>query len=63
MCLTEIIGLELRDEEKKLLTEVGRFRVVRVEDLNQAIYDGKSRKLENDLNYLRDKGIVESAAR
>lgn len=56
----EVIGLELRDEEKKLLTEVGRFRVVRVEDLDQTIYDGKSRKLENDLNYLRDKGLVET---
>lgn len=56
----EVIGLELRDEEKKLLTEVGRFRVVRVEDLNQTIYDGKSRKLENDLSYLREKGLVET---
>jgi hypothetical protein len=56
----EVIGLELRAEEKKLLTEVGRFRVARVEDLNQTIYDGKSRKLENDLNYLRDKGLVET---
>jgi hypothetical protein len=56
----EVIGLELRDEEKKLLTEVGRFRVVRVQDLNHTIYDGKSRKLENDLNYLRDKGLVET---
>jgi hypothetical protein len=56
----EVIGIELRDEEKKLLTEVGRFRVVRVEDLSQTIYDGKSRKLENDLNYLRDKGLVET---
>jgi hypothetical protein len=56
----EVIGLKLRDEEKRLLTEVGRFRIVRVEDLNQTIYDGKSRKLENDLNYLRDKGLVET---
>lgn len=56
----EIIGLELRPEERKLLTEVGRFRVVRVEDLNRTIYDGRSRKLENDLSYLRDKGLVET---
>jgi hypothetical protein len=56
----EVIGLELRDEEKKLLREVGRFRVVQVGDLNQTIYDGKSRKLENDLNYLREKGLVET---
>jgi hypothetical protein len=56
----EVIGLELRDEEKKLLREVGRFRVVRVEDLNQTLYDGRSRKLENDLSYLRDKGLIET---
>jgi len=56
----EIIGLELRDEEKKLLAEVGRFRVIRVEDLNQTIYNGKSRKLENDLTYIRDKGLFET---
>jgi hypothetical protein len=56
----DLTGLELRAEEKKVLAEVGRFRVVRVEDLARTIYDGKSRKLENDLNYLRDKGLVET---
>jgi len=56
----DLTGLELRAEEKKLLTEVGRFRVVRVEDLGKTIYDGKSRKLENDLNYLREKGLIET---
>ncbi len=53
-------GFELRAEEKRLLMEVGRFRVVRVQDLSQTIYDGKSRRLENDLNYLREKGLVET---
>ncbi len=53
-------SIELRTEEKKLLTEAGRFRVVRVEDLSKTIYDGKSRKLANDLNYLREKGLVET---
>lgn len=56
----DFTGLELRAEEKKVLAEVGRFRVVRVEDLARTIYGGKSRKLENDLNYLRDKGLVET---
>jgi hypothetical protein len=56
----DFTGLELRAEEKKILAEVGRFRVVRVEDLSKTIYDGKSRKLENDLNYLREKGLVET---
>lgn len=56
----DFTGLELRAEEKKVLAEVGRFRVVRVEDLARTIYDGKSGKLENDLNYLRDKGLIET---
>lgn len=56
----QIIGVQLRPEEKKLLLEVGRFRVVRVEDLDRTIYGGKSRLLENDLKYLREKGLVQT---
>jgi hypothetical protein len=56
----DLTGLELRAEERKVLSEVGRFRVIRVEDLSKTIYDGKSRKLENDLNYLRQKALVET---
>ena len=56
----QTIGVQLRPEEKKLLLEVGRFRVVRVEDLYRTIYDGKSRLLENDLKYLREKGLVQT---
>ena len=56
----QTIGVQLRPEEKRLLLEAGRFRVVRVEDLRRTIYDGKSRLLENDLNYLREKGLVQT---
>jgi len=56
----DLSGIELRAEEKKLLSEAGRFRIVRVEDLSKTIYDSKSRKLENDLSYLREKGLVET---
>jgi hypothetical protein len=56
----QTIGVQIRPEEKKLLLEVGRFRVVRVEDLDWTIYDGKSRLLENDLKYLREKGLVQT---
>jgi hypothetical protein len=56
----QTIGMQLRPEEKQLLLEVGRFRVVRVEDLNRTIYNGKSRLLENDLKYLREKGLVQT---
>jgi hypothetical protein len=55
-----VVGLELRDEEKQLLREAGRFRVVRTSDLREALYNGKGRPLENDLKYLRDKGLIET---
>ncbi|NYF91376.1 hypothetical protein RBB79_17265 [Tunturiibacter empetritectus] len=58
---SNIVGLELRPEEKQLLSEAGRFRVVRVADLRETLYNGKSRPLENDLRYLRDKGLVETS--
>ena len=57
---SNIVGLELRPEEKLLLNEAGRFRVVRTVDLRETLYHGKSRPLENDLKYLREKGLVET---
>ncbi|MGA9671398.1 MAG: hypothetical protein WBQ94_19460, partial [Terracidiphilus sp.] len=57
---SNVVGLELRPEEKQLLREAGRFRVVRTADLCEALYNGKTRLLENDLKYLRDKGLVET---
>jgi hypothetical protein len=58
---SNMVGLELRPEEKQLLTEAGRFRVVRTADLRDSLYDGKSRQLENDLRYLRDKGLLQTS--
>jgi len=55
-----VLGLELRPEEKQLLREAGRFRVVRTADLRETLYNGKARPLENDLKYLRDKGLIET---
>ena len=55
-----VVGLELRPEEKQLLSEAGRFRVVRTADLRETLYGGKGRPLENDLKYLRDKGLIET---
>jgi hypothetical protein len=57
---SNVVGLELRPEEKELLREAGRFRVVRTADLRESLYNGKGRPLENDLKYLRDKGLVET---
>lgn len=55
-----IVGVALRPEEKRLLYEAGRFRVVRTADLREALYNGKAQPLENDLKYLREKGLVET---
>jgi hypothetical protein len=55
-----VVGVDLRSEEKQLLREAGRFRVVRTADLRESLYNGKARPLENDLRYLRDKGLVKT---
>jgi hypothetical protein len=55
-----VVGLELRPEEKQILHAAGRFRVVRKADLRDALYRGKGRPLENDLRYLRDQGLIET---
>ena len=57
---SNIVGLELRPEEKHLLREAGRFRVVRTADLREMLYNGKARPLENDLKFLRDKGLIDT---
>lgn len=58
---SNIAGVELRPEEKQLMREAGRFRVVRTADLRETLYNGKTRPMENDLRYLRDKGLIETA--
>ncbi|HET9100675.1 MAG TPA: hypothetical protein VFN62_09815 [Acidobacteriaceae bacterium] len=55
---SQTIGLQLRPEERRSMLELGRFRVVRTVDLANTMYDGKGRKLEEDLRYLRSKGLV-----
>ena len=56
------IGLSLRDEELKLLSAVGRFRVVSTKDLSETIYGGRSSRLQRDLAFLRDHKLVEVRA-
>ena len=55
----QAIGLSLRDEECKVLAEVGRFRVVRTSDLAETVYGGRDSRLERDLGFLRQKGFIE----
>jgi hypothetical protein len=55
---TQTIGMQLRPEERKTMLELGRFRIIRTDDLAAAIYNGKQRQLREDLSYLRSKGLV-----
>ncbi len=55
---TRYLGLQIRREEMKLLSEVGRFRVVTVRDLSETVYRGQKGQLTRDLQFLRDKGLV-----
>lgn len=54
----DLAGVRLRPEEKKVLAEVGRFRVVTVKDLARTIYSGDERALRADLRYLEEKGLA-----
>lgn len=53
------IGLQLRPEEKKLLLEVGKFRVISARDLAQTLYAGDDGRLKRDLLYLRQNKLVD----
>ena len=55
---TQTIDMQLRPEERKTMLELGRFRIIRTDDLADAAYNGKQRKLREDLSYLRSKGLV-----
>lgn len=54
----EIRGVRLRPEERRLLAEAGRFRVLNVKDVERTIYNGDGRALRTDLEYLRERGLV-----
>jgi hypothetical protein len=55
----QVVGLSLRDEERKVLAEVGRFRVTATRDLAETVYDGRRSRMERDLAFLREKGLVQ----
>ena len=54
----DLAGVRLRPEEKQVIAEAGRFRVVTVKDLAQTIYSGDERALRADLRYLEQKGLA-----
>jgi hypothetical protein len=51
-------GIRLHEQEKKLLGEAGRFRIVALKDLQRTIYRGDERALRSDLRYLKQQGLV-----
>lgn len=54
------IGLNLRPEERSLIQEIGRFRVVGLPDAIELLYGGNEVLLRKDLDYLKQHGLVES---
>jgi hypothetical protein len=48
----------LRDSEIQLLTDIGKFRVLDVKDLEQFLYRGEEEKLEIDLGNLRRQHLI-----
>src|SRR5258708_34639832 len=55
----QAIGLSLREEELKVLTEVGRFRVVATRDLAETVYNNRHSLMERDLAFLREKKLID----
>ncbi|GGA80258.1 hypothetical protein GCM10011507_34370 [Edaphobacter acidisoli] len=55
----QAIGLSLREEEQKVVVEVGRFRVIRTDDLAETVYNNRRSRMERDLAFLRQKGLIE----
>ena len=54
----DIAGLRLHREEKALLGEAGRFRVLSIKDAAGALYAGDERALRSDLRFLKERGLV-----
>jgi len=55
----QAIGLSLRDEERKVLAEAGRFRVVRTRDLAERVYGKRPSRMERDLQFLKENRLIE----
>lgn len=53
-----IPGVRLHQEERQLLYETGRFRVLSLKDAAQTIYSGDEHALSSDLRYLKEQGLV-----
>lgn len=54
----DIRDVRLRPEERQLLIETGRFRVLNIKDAARTIYGGDERAMRTDLHYLKERGFV-----
>lgn len=53
-----LVGLKLHEQEKQLLLEAGRFRVLTVKDIAKNIYAGDERAARSSLRYLKEQGMI-----
>ena len=54
-----MIDVPLREEERKVLAEVGRFRVISTRDLAETVYGNSHSQMKRDLSFLREKGLIQ----
>jgi hypothetical protein len=52
------VDLSLRAEEQKVLSEIARFRVIATRDLADTIYGNRPARMERDLAFLVEHGLV-----
>jgi hypothetical protein len=50
---------QISTAELAALREIGRFRTVRVDDLARHFYPGRTREMQEDLQSLRDQGLLQ----
>jgi hypothetical protein len=53
-----LVGLRLDEQEKQLLLEAGRFRVLAVKDIAKSIFAGDERAARSSLRYLKEQGLI-----
>ena len=58
----QAVDLALREEEQKVLAEVGRFRIIAIHDLAETIYQNRTSRMDRDLAFLRQHGLIETNA-
>jgi hypothetical protein len=55
----QVIGLQLRPEERLLLQEVGKFRVIATRDLAEFLYGDDEKRLIGDLKFLQANRLID----